>query len=229
MQTESFLGIGHGGPKIPDVGKIVRQIEHAGSGALEQIEHKTQGAVQQVEGKIKDGEQRVQHAAEGGVKQIEHAIGNLPKQIEHLVAQALIEIFSPAEKEAFHKAAMLARFVVTHIHPDDKASEDINNLVFGFTLKASVGAISPQWINVLERGASLANELDQLGDHGIGNSRHEIISAMKSIGPHHYDLAFDLTLYLGTAVGVSPFVWGCPAKTFYALADRALREAGVPA
>ena len=159
---------------------------------------------------------------------LEHTV---TKQLPKLLASALSEIASEAMKPGLKGAAKLARDMGDEM--DALAKEDpdlikaINACGFKLKIKANVELILT-YQNFYTRVREMAAILDRAGNEGIAFRRRDLIGFIESMGPTTVAFGGGAEISLGFDLGGSASLTAIPLKLFTRLADRGLKELGVP-
>ena len=160
--------------------------------------------------------------------ELEHTV---TKQLPKLLASALSEIASEAMKPGLKGAAKLARNMGDEM--DALAKEDpdlikaINACGFKLKIKANVELILT-YQNFYTRVREMAAILDRAGNEGIAFRRRDLIGFVESMGPTTVAFGGGAEISLGFDLGGSASLTAIPLKLFTRLADRGLKELGVP-
>ena len=153
------------------------------------------------------------------------------EQLPKLLASALSEIASEAMKPGLKGAAKLARDMGDEM--DALAKEDpelikaINACGFKLKIKANVELILT-YQNFYKRVREMAAILDRAGNEGIAFRRRDLIGFVESMGPTTVAFGGGAEISLGFDLGGSASLTAIPLKLFTRLADRGLKELGVP-
>ena len=178
-------------------------------------------AQKQAQRGVVDTGKRVSGEVESGV------VDKLPK----LIATALSGLASEAMKPGFKGAAALARSMGDEM--DRLKAEDadlvkaINQCGFKLKIKANVELLLV-YQNFYTRVREMAAILDRAGNEGIALRRRDLIGFVESMGPTTVALGGGAEISLGFDLGGSASLTAIPLKLFSRLADRGLRELGVP-
>ena len=153
------------------------------------------------------------------------------KQLPKLLATALSGIASEAMKPGLKGAAKLARNMGAEM--DALAKEDpelvkaINQCGFRLKIKANVELILV-YQQFYSRSRELAAILDRAGNDGIAFRRRDLIGFVEAMGPTTIALGAGAEVSLGFDLGGTASLTAIPLKLFTRLADRGLKELGVP-
>ena len=181
---------------------------------------------------IRDAQQQAQRGVVDTGKKVagdlEHGIvDKLPK----LIGTALSGLASEAMKPGLKGAAVLARSMGDEM--DDLKAEDpelikaINQCGFKLKIKANVELLLT-YQNFYTRVREMAAILDRAGNEGIKLRRRDLIGFVESMGPTTVALGGGAEVSLGFDLGGSASLTAIPLKLFSRLADRGLKELGVP-
>ena len=181
---------------------------------------------------IKDAEKK----AQGNVVSTGKTVGaglekTVTEQLPKLLATALSDIASEAMKPGLKGAAALARNMGDEM--DALAKEDpdlvkaINQCGFKIKIKANVELILT-YQNFYTRVREMAAILDRAGNEGIALRRRDLIGFVESMGPTTVAFGGGAEISLGFDLGGSASLTAIPLKLFTRLADRGLKELGVP-
>ena len=174
--------------------------------------------------------------AQGSVTATGRKVGSeleytVTKQLPKMLASALSEIASEAMKPGLKGAAKLARDMGDEM--DALAKEDpdltkaINACGFRLKIKANVELILT-YQNFYTRVREMAAILDRAGNEGIAFRRRDLIGFIESMGPTTVAFGGGAEISLGFDLGGSASLTAIPLKLFTRLADRGLKELGVP-
>ena len=154
-------------------------------------------------------------------------VDELPK----LIASALSDLASDAMKPGLKGAAALANSMGDEM--DSLKAEDpdlvkaINQCGFKLKIKANVELLLI-YNNFYTRVREMAAILDRAGNDGIALRRRDLIGFVESMGPTTVTLGGGAEISLGFDLGGSASLTAIPLKLFSRLADRGLKELGVP-
>ena len=174
--------------------------------------------------------------AQGNVIKVGKKVGGeledtVTRQVPIVLAKALSELASEAMKPGLKGAAKLARQMGDEM--DSLAKEDpeliksINQCGFKLKIKANVELILT-YQNFYLRVRSMAAILDRAGNEGIAFRRRDLIGFVESMGPTTVAFGGGAEISLGFDLGGSASLTAIPLKLFTRLADRGLKELGVP-
>ena len=174
--------------------------------------------------------------AQGNVVSVGKTVGanlenTVTKQLPKLLATALSDLASEAMKPGLKGAAKLARDMGDEM--DALAKEDpdlikaINACGFKLKIKANVELILT-YQNFYARVRNMAAILDRAGNEGIAFRRRDLIGFVESMGPTTVAFGGGAEISLGFDLGGSASLTAIPLKLFTRLADRGLKELGVP-
>ena len=159
---------------------------------------------------------------------LEHTVVD---QLPKLLATALSGLASEAMKPGLKGAAALARSMGDEMDKlkaeDPELVKAINQCGFKLKIKANVELIL-NYQNFYTRSAGLAAILDRAGNEGIALRRRDLIGFVDSMGPTTIALGAGAEISLGFDLGGSASLTAIPLKLFSRLADRGLKELGVP-
>ena len=181
---------------------------------------------------IRDAEKK----AQGNVINVGRKVGSglentVTEQLPKLLGTALSEISSEAMKPGLKGAAKLARKMGEEM--DSLAKEDpelvkaINQCGFRLKIKANVELILI-YQQFYGRTREMAAILDRAGSEGIAFRRRDLIGFVESMGPTTIAFGAGAEISLGFDLGGSASLTAIPLKLFTRLADRGLKELGVP-
>ena len=182
---------------------------------------------------IRDAQQKAQRGVVDTGKKVsgdlEHTV---VKEMPRLIATALSGLASEAMKPGLKGAAALARSMGDEM--DSLKAEDpelvkaINQCGFKLKIKANVELLLT-YQNFYTRVREMAAILDRAGNEGIALRRRDLIGFVESMGPTTVALGGGAEISLGFDLGGSASLTAIPLKLFSRLADRGLKELGVPA
>ena len=159
---------------------------------------------------------------------LEHTVvERLPK----LIGTALSGLASEAMKPGLKGAAALARSMGDEM--DDLKAESpelvqaINQCGFKLKIKANVELLLV-YNSFYTRVREMAAILDRAGNDGIKLRRRDLVGFVESMGPTTVALGGGAEISLGFDLGGSASLTAIPLKLFSRLADRGLKELGVP-
>ena len=210
-------GMNIGGEMQGLINKAGKEINGIKDKALSEIRSAEQKAVGDVRSVGKDVAGNLQHTV----------VDQLPK----LIATALSDLASEAMKPGLKGAAALARSMGDEM--DDLKAEDpdlikaINQCGFKLKIKANVELLLT-YQNFYTRVREMAAILDRAGNEGIALRRRDLIGFVESMGPTTVALGGGAEISLGFDLGGSASLTAIPLKLFSRLADRGLKELGVP-
>ena len=159
---------------------------------------------------------------------LEHTVVD---QLPKLIATALSGLASEAMKPGLKGAAALAKSMGDEM--DDLKAEDpelvkaINQCGFKLKIKANVELLLV-YNSFYTRVREMAAILDRAGNEGIALRRRDLIGFVESMGPTTVALGGGAEISLGFDLGGSASLTAIPLKLFSRLADRGLKELGVP-
>ena len=181
---------------------------------------------------IKAAEKKAQGSVVSTGKTVGAGLTNtVTEQLPRLLATALSDIASEAMKPGLKGAAALARSMGNEM--DALAKEDpelvkaINQCGFKIKIKANVELILT-YQNFYKRVHEMAAILDRAGNEGIALRRRDLIGFVESMGPTTVTFGGGAEISLGFDLGGSASLTAIPLKLFTRLADRGLKELGVP-
>ena len=152
-------------------------------------------------------------------------------EMPRLIATALSGLASEAMKPGLKGAAALANSMGDEM--DSLKAEDpelikaINQCGFKLKIKANVELLLT-YQNFYTRVREMAAILDRAGNEGIALRRRDLIGFVESMGPTTVALGGGAEISLGFDLGGSASLTAIPLKLFSRLADRGLKELGVP-
>ena len=181
---------------------------------------------------IRDAQQQAQRGVVDTGKRVagdlEHTVvERLPK----LIGTALSGLASEAMKPGLKGAAALARSMGDEM--DDLKAESpelvqaINQCGFKLKIKANVELLLV-YNSFYTRVREMAAILDRAGNDGIKLRRRDLVGFVESMGPTTVALGGGAEVSLGFDLGGSASLTAIPLKLFSRLADRGLKELGVP-
>ena len=204
-----------------DIKNLVNQAAHEiirlKNQALSEIQDAQEQAVGNVRSVGKDVAGNLQHTV----------VDELPK----LIATALSGLASEAMKPGLKGAAALAKSMGDEM--DELKAEDpelvkaINQCGFKLKIKANVELLLV-YNSFYTRVREMAAILDRAGNEGIALRRRDLIGFVESMGPTTVALGGGAEISLGFDLGGSASLTAIPLKLFSRLADRGLKELGVP-
>ena len=160
--------------------------------------------------------------------ELEHTVvDKLPK----LIGTALSGLASEAMKPGLKGAAALARSTCDDMDAlkaeDAELVKAINQCGFKLKIKANVELLLT-YQNFYTRAREMAAILDRAGNEGIAFRRRDLIGFIESMGPTTVALGGGAEISLGFDLGGSASLTAIPLKLFSLLADRGLKQLGVP-
>ena len=212
---DSGMGIGDEIQGI--INKGAHEIIRLKNQALSEIQSAEQKAVGDVRSVGKDVAGNLEHTV----------VDQLPK----LLATALSGLASEAMKPGLKGAAALAKSMGDEM--DELKAEDpelvkaINQCGFKLKIKANVELLLV-YNSFYTRVREMAAILDRAGNEGIALRRRDLIGFVESMGPTTVALGGGAEISLGFDLGGSASLTAIPLKLFSRLADRGLKELGVP-
>ena len=204
-----------------DVQNLINRADKEINGLKNQALSEIRGAQQQATRGVIDTGKKVSGNLEHTV------VDQLPK----LIATALSDLASEAMKPGLKGAAVLARSMGNEM--DKLKAEDlelvkaINQCGFKLKIKANVELLLV-YNSFYTRVHEMAAILDRAGNDGIKLRRRDLIGFVESMGPTTVDLGGGAEISLGFDLGGSARLTAIPLKLFSRLADRGLRELGIP-
>ena len=181
---------------------------------------------------ISDAEKQAQGNVIAAGRKVGSGLENtVTKQLPKLLASALSEIASEAMKPGLKGAAKLARDMGNEM--DALAKEDpelikaINQCGFRLKIKANVELILV-YQQFYSRTREIAAILDRAGNEGIAFRRRDLIGFVEAMGPTTIAFGAGAEISLGFDLGGTASLTAIPLKLFTRLADRGLKELGVP-
>ena len=154
-------------------------------------------------------------------------VDRLPK----LIGSALSSLASEAMKPGLKGAAVLANSMgdeMDKLKADDpELIKAINQCGFKLKIKANVELLLV-YNSFYSRVRDMAAILDRAGNEGIKLRRRDLIGFVESMGPTTVALGGGAEVSLGFDLGGSASLTAIPLKLFSRLADRGLKELGVP-
>ena len=218
---------------------LARKAEETGVDVIGDVKNLVNKATREIDdlknkalGEIRDAEKSAQRNVEktgksvaGGIETA--VVKELPKQI----ATVLSSLASEAVKPGLKGSAKLARSMGEEM--DSLAKEDpelvkaINQCGFRLKIKANVELILV-YQQFYTRTREIAAILDRAGNEGIAFRRRDLIGFVEAMGPTTVALGAGAEVSLGFDLGASVSLTAIPLKLFTRLADRGLKEIGVP-
>ena len=181
---------------------------------------------------IRDAERSAQSNVEKTGKSVAGGIETtVMKELPQQIAVVLSGLASEAVKPGLKGAAKLARSMGEEM--DKLAKEDpelvkaINQCGFRLKIKANVELILV-YQQFYTRTREMAAILDRAGNEGIAFRRRDLIGFVESMGPTTVALGAGAEVSLGFDLGASVSLTAIPLKLFTRLADRGMKEIGVP-
>ena len=213
------------GKKGMDVGKEIAGIVNKAGNEITSLKDNALREIREAEKK-----------AQGDVIATGRKVGSglentVTEQLPKLFALALSGIATEAMKPGLKGAAKLARSMGDEM--DALAKEDpelvkaINQVGFRLKVKANVELILV-YQQFYGRTRELAAILDRAGNEGIAFRRRDIIGFVEAMGPTTIAFGAGAEVSLGFDLGASVSLTAIPLKLFTRLADRGLKELGVP-
>ena len=210
-------GMGIGGDIKNLVNKAGNEINGLKNQALSEIRSAGQQAAGDVRGVGKSVAGDLEHTF----------VDQLPK----LLATALSGLASEAMKPGLKGAAALANSMGDEMDAlkaeDPELIKAINQCGFKLKIKANVELLLT-YQNFYTRVREMAAILDRAGNEGIALRRRDLIGFVESMGPTTVALGGGAEISLGFDLGGSASLTAIPLKLFSRLADRGLKELGVP-
>ena len=190
------------------------------------------GLKNQALSEIRDAQQQAQRGVIDTGKKVsgnlEHTVVD---QLPKLIATALSDLASEAMKPGLKGAAALARSMgdeMDKLKADDpELVKAINQCGFKLKIKANVELLLV-YNSFYTRVREMAAILDRAGNKGIALRRRDLIGFVESMGPTTVALGGGAEISLGFDLGGSASLTAIPLKLFSRLADRGLKELGVP-
>ena len=181
---------------------------------------------------IRDAQQQAQRGVVDTGKRVsgdlEHTVVD---QLPKLLATALSGLASEAMKPGLKGAAALASSMGDEMDAlkaeDPELIKAINQCGFKLKIKANVELLLT-YQNFYTRVREMAAILDRAGNEGIALRRRDLIGFVESMGPTTVALGGGAEISLGFDLGGSASLTAIPLKLFSRLADRGLKEIGVP-
>ena len=159
---------------------------------------------------------------------LEHTVVN---KLPLLIATSLSGLASEAMKPGLKGAAALANSMGDEMDKlkaeDPELVKAINQCGFKLKIKANVELLLT-YQNFYTRVREMAAILDRAGNEGIALRRRDLIGFVESMGPTTVALGGGAEISLGFDLGGSASLTAIPLKLFSRLADRGLKELGVP-
>ena len=238
-----------------DAGKGIEDTANLAIGKTEKLAHKAQDEGMDIGNQITDLANKTkrdinslstkalndiksaENAATGNVRAVGKEVSGglektVAKELPKMLATALSELASEAMKPGLKGAAKLARQMGDEM--DSLAKEDpelikaINQCGFKLKIKANVELILT-YTSFYSRVREMAAILDRAGNEGIAFRRRDLIGFVESMGPTTVAFGGGAEISLGFDLGGSASLTAIPLKLFTRLADRGLKELGVPA
>ena len=154
------------------------------------------------------------------------------EQLPKIFATVLSDLSSEAIKPGLKGAAAMARNMGDEMDKLAKESPElvkaINTCGFKIKIKANVELILV-YQNFYSRVREITAILDRAGNDGIAFRRRDLIGFVESLGPTNISLGAGAEVSLGFDLGASASLTAIPLKLFTRLADKGLKELGVPA
>ena len=181
---------------------------------------------------IRDAQDQAQRGVVATGKKVsgdlEHTVVD---QLPKLIATALSGLASEAMKPGLKGAAVLARSMGDEMDAlkaeDAELVKAINQCGFKLKIKANVELLLT-YQNFYTRAREMAAILDRAGNDGIAFRRRDLIGFIESMGPTTVALGGGAEISLGFDLGGSASLTAIPLKLFSRLADRGLKQLGVP-
>ena len=181
---------------------------------------------------IRDAQQQAQRGVVDTGKKVsgdlEHTVVD---QLPKLIATALSGLASEAMKPGLKAAAVLARSMGDEMDAlkaeDAELVKAINQCGFKLKIKANVELLLT-YQNFYTRVREMTAILDRAGNEGIAFRRRDLIGFVESMGPTTVALGGGAEISLGFDLGGSASLTAIPLKLFSRLADRGLKQLGVP-
>ena len=217
------------GEKVKDTGmNIGGEIQ----GLINKADKEINGLKDKALREIRDAQQQAQRGVVATGKKVsgdlEHAVVD---QLPKLIATALSGLASEAMKPGLKGAAALARSMGDEMDAlkaeDAELIKAINQCGFKLKIKANVELLLT-YQNFYTRVREMTAILDRAGNEGIAFRRRDLIGFIESMGPTTVALGGGAEISLGFDLGGSASLTAIPLKLFSRLADRGLKELGVP-
>ena len=238
-----------------DAGKGIEDTTKSAIGQTEKLAHKAQDEGMDIGNQITDLANKTkrdinalstkaindiksaENTATGNVRTVGKEVSGslektVTKELPKILATALSELASEAMKPGLKGAAKLAHQMGDEM--DSLAKEDpelikaINQCGFKLKIKANVELILT-YTSFYTRVREMAAILDRAGNEGIAFRRRDLIGFVESMGPTTVAFGGGAEISLGFDLGGSASLTAIPLKLFTRLADRGLKELGVPA
>ena len=159
---------------------------------------------------------------------LEHTVVD---KLPNLIATALSGLASEVMKPSLKASAAMARGMGDQMDAlkaeDPELIKAINPCGFKLEIKANVKLLLV-YNSFYTRVREIAAILDRAGNDGIALRRRDLIGFVESMGPTTVALGGGAEVSLGFDIGVSVSLTAIPLKLFSRLADRGLKELGVP-
>ena len=181
---------------------------------------------------IQDAQRKAQSGViDTGIKVSGDLERGVTDKLPKLIATALSGLASEGMKPGLKGAAALAHSMCDEM--DELKAEDaelvkaINQCGFKLKIKANVELLLT-YQNFYTRAREMAAILDRAGNEGIALRRRDLIGFVESMGPTTVALGGGAEISLGFDLGGSASLTAIPLKLFSRLADRGLKQLGVP-
>ena len=183
-------------------------------------------------GEIRDAEQSAQRNVQNTGKSVAHGIEHtvmeeLPKQIASIMSGLASEAIKPGLKGAAKLARSMGDEMDSLAKEDPELVKAINQCGFRLKIKANVELILV-YQQFYMRAREMAAILDRAGNQGIAFRRRDLIGFVEAMGPTTIAFGAGAEVSLGFDLGASVSLTALPLKLFTRLADRGLKELGVP-
>ena len=181
---------------------------------------------------IRDAQDQAQRGVVATGKKVsgdlEHTVVD---KLPNLIATALSGLASEVMKPSLKASAAMARGMGDQMDAlkaeDPELIKAINPCGFKLEIKANVKLLLV-YNSFYTRVREIAAILDRAGNDGIALRRRDLIGFVESMGPTTVALGGGAEVSLGFDIGVSVSLTAIPLKLFSRLADRGLKQLGVP-
>ena len=220
-----------------DIGNQITSLANKTKNEINSLKNSAVGEIQSEARNAQAGLSKAASTAKSGVvdvgKNVEAGLEvAVTEQLPKIFATVLSDLASEAIKPGLKGAAAMARNMGDEMDKLAKESPElvkaINQCGFKIKIKANVELILT-YTSFYSRVREMAAILDRAGNEGIAFRRRDLIGFVESMGPTTVAFGGGAEISLGFDLGGSASLTAIPLKLFTRLADRGLKELGVPA
>ena len=208
-----------------DLGKTIQDLVNKAGGEINSLKNQALSEIQDAQRKAQSG------VVATGIKVEDNLERGVTDKLPKLIATALSGLASEGMKPGLKGAAVLAHSMCDEMDElkadDPELVKAINQCGFKLKIKANVELLLT-YQNFYTRAREMAAILDRAGNDGIALRRRDLIGFVESMGPTTVALGGGAEISLGFDLGGSASLTAIPLKLFSRLADRGLKQLGVP-